>query len=372
MNEHSRPGLGLFELLGRHWQRPAGITAVRFSPDLSVVAFAASDGSIALAPVAEAEPPENRIRISSDLGQMRILPRSKPPAPLSSVGVQSGSPAPLVPHVAASFLVGMDRGEVRRLSGQGELGDTLFTAAGAVTALDHRGTLAGLTAASDGRHLYVARGREAVAQTRFEEDDAISVIAISPDARQIAALFGRGLAVWTLEGASLSLRVTALPAAPISLCWNEGGSHVACGLATGGFSLVGAARGSTHTVMNFPAPVRSLSWSNPTNALIASGAYRIAAWLLQDGMAGETISTGRPGLVPVDAVAAHPRRGLVAAGYADGRIVVAQLRALDELVVRVSGPPVTVLVWSEDGRHLAIGDSEGGASIVTFPPQIFK
>ncbi|CAM5769735.1 hypothetical protein LMIY3S_02937 [Labrys miyagiensis] len=372
MNEHSRPGLGLFELLGRTWQRPAAITDIRFSPDLSTVAFAAADGSVALGPVAEAETPESRIRISGDLGQMRILPRSKPPMPLIGTAGQSGGAVPLAPYVAASFIIGTEAGEVKRLSAQGEAGDTLFNVGGRVISLDHRGTLAGLTVATDGEHLYVARGREAVAKSRFEDGDAIDALAISPDSTHIAGLCGQELAIWTLEGASFALRVTALPAPPISLCWNESGSHVACGLATGGFSLIGAARGSTHTVMNFPKPVGSLSWSVPVNALIASGAYRIAAWLLQDGMAGEAIATGRPGLVAVDVVAAHPRRDLVAAAYANGQIVVAQLRSEDELVVRVAGAPVTALAWTGDGRHLAVGDSEGSAALLTFPPQLFK
>jgi WD40 repeat protein len=71
-------------------------------------------------------------------------------------------------------------------------------------------------------------------------------------------------------------------------------------------------------------------------------------------------------------VAAHPEKKLIAAGYANGRITIAQIGARDELVVRPLGSAVTALAWSGDGRHLAIGAVDGTAAIVTFPAQMFK
>jgi len=76
--------------------------------------------------------------------------------------------------------------------------------------------------------------------------------------------------------------------------------------------------------------------------------------------------------VLVDAVAAHPKKALVAAGYANGQIVIAGIGARDEMLVRSSGGVVTALAWSADGNHLALGDASGTAAIVTFPHQMFK
>jgi hypothetical protein len=376
MNQQSRHNPTIFELLGRGWQRPAAIANVRFNADDTAVAFASADGTIALAPVAEPEPPESRIRISSDLGQMRILPRSKPPLPLIATPAQGEGSLPLVPYQKSDFLYGSTTGSVTPLTPQGEAGEVLFTLQGPVLALDHSRSGA-VTAASAGDRLYLARRPGEVQSYASEGGSPIKAIAFSPGGGQVAGLLPDGLAIWSLEREAVSLQVIALPSSPISLGWSGIGDRIACGLEAGGFSLVELASGRTSTILDFPAPVRTVAWSEAAQALVASGAFRIAAWSMQPAQADTphtsgALVTGHAGLVLVDTVAAHPTKDLVAAGYASGRIVVARLGMRDELTVRLAGGSVTALAWSSDGHHLAIGDIDGNASIVTFPPQIFK
>lgn len=71
-------------------------------------------------------------------------------------------------------------------------------------------------------------------------------------------------------------------------------------------------------------------------------------------------------------MAAHPARGLVAAGLANGQVLIAEIGGRDELLLRQGGEAVTALAFSPDGRHLAIGDAGGTLAIATFPPQLFK
>jgi len=73
----------------------------------------------------------------------------------------------------------------------------------------------------------------------------------------------------------------------------------------------------------------------------------------------------------VELVAAHPARKLVAAAYGNGQIVIAQPGARDELALKIAGPTPTTLVWSSDGKMLAIADS-GAVSLVTLPDALFK
>ncbi|MEI9405817.1 hypothetical protein [Mesorhizobium argentiipisi] len=82
MNQQTMQNLTLFDLLARSWRRPSAIADLCFSADGLTVAFTSVDGTVAIAAVADQEPPESRIRVSGDLGQTTIRPREKPPVPL--------------------------------------------------------------------------------------------------------------------------------------------------------------------------------------------------------------------------------------------------------------------------------------------------
>jgi WD40 repeat protein len=90
------------------------------------------------------------------------------------------------------------------------------------------------------------------------------------------------------------------------------------------------------------------------------------------GDSAGALLTGRAGFLAVDRVATHPTRNLVAAGYANGRLVVSPVGSPAELLLRQSGGALNALAWSANGQHLAIGDADGNVAIITFPTQLFK
>ncbi|MBP0582838.1 hypothetical protein J8I29_26160 [Labrys sp. LIt4] len=370
MNQQSRQNPTLFDLLGRCWQRPAPIAGVSFDRQGSSVAFAALDGTLALAPVAEAEGPESRIRVSGDLGQMRILPRARPPAPLTAVSVQEGRAPLVVAFRESGFLVGTDDGTVRRISAQGERGEDFFRLGRSVRALDHAAQ-SGMTALSDGDDLCVLDQKANLVGRLPAALPDTTALKFSPDGRYLAGVSGESLVILALHEELSVQRVVTLPSPAAGLHWNGQSDRIACGLEIGGLSIVDVPRGRTDTILDFPAPVRGVAWG-AAGQLVASGAYRIAAWGTSGDAGSQALLTGHTGLILVEAVASHPTRNLVAAGYADGRIVVARIGGRDELFVRPFGGTVTALAWSADGRHLAIGDADGHAALVTFPPQLFK
>jgi WD40 repeat protein len=372
VNQQSMQNLTLFDLLARSWQRPSAVTGLRFSADGSAVAFACADGTIAIAAIADHEPPDSRIRVSGDLGQTSIRPREKPPVPLIATASLGNAGVPLAAQPRSGFLVGSAGGDVLPLSCDGEIGEPLFKTDGPVAALD-RAAQAGIIAAGGERGCVLWRG---AGDTRtLELDTPLSALALSPDGRRLALGLGDGLSIRATQGSGAS-REVPLAARPISIGWGGDGGWLACGLETGGFALINLADGRTGIVPGFPAPVRTLCWSEPANALFASGAFRIAGWsMTSPPLGGETagaLETGRAGMVPIELVAAHPRKKLVAAGHANGRITVAQIGTREEIVVRPLGDALTALAWSGDGRHLAIGTADGTAAIVTFPDQMFK
>lgn len=375
MNQHAIQNLTLFDLLARSWRRPSAVADLRFSTDGSTVAFTCVDGTVAIAAVADQEPPESRIRVSGDLGQTTIRPREKLPAPLIATAALGDGDVPLASYLRSSFLVGTAAGEAVHLSADGNVMETLVKIDRPIVAIDHSDRPA-LTAVSNGQDIFLSRGGGDAVRLQHGTTSSTEAIAFSPDGRHLACGFDDGLSIWALEDGAAPMRDISLSARPVSMRWSGDGIWLACGLETGGFALVSLADGRADIVTGFPSPVRTMCWSQPANALFASGAFRIAGWSMTappvDGETSGALETGRAGLVPVETVAAHPAKKLIAAGYANGRITIAQIGARDELLVRPLGSPVTALAWSGDGLHLAVGTVDGTAAIVTFPAQMFK
>lgn len=375
MNQQTMQNLTLFDLLARSWQRPSAIADLRFSADGSAVAFTCVDGTVAIAAVADHEPPEARIRVSNDLGQTTIRPREKPPVPLIATAAFGDGDVPLVADAHAGFLVGAASGDVLHLAAGGEAAEALLKIDGPIVAIDHCAK-AGKTAVSNGHDVFLSHGEGDAVRLERDATSSTDTLAFSPGGRRLACGLDEGLSVWAVEGDAALIRDVPLSARPVSIRWSKDGTWLACGLETGGFALVSLADGRADVVAGFPSPVRTVCWSQPAHALFASGAFRIAGWsMTAPPFGGETsgaLETGRSGLVLVEGVAAHPEKKLIAAGYANGRITIAQIGARDELVVRPLGGAVTALAWSGDGRHLAAGSVDGTAAIVTFPAQMFK
>lgn len=375
MNQQNIRNLTLFDLLARNWQCAASVDDLRFSSDGANVAFACADGTVALATISDPEPPETRIRMSADVGRATIQPRQKEPEPLvTTPRLHDGAP-PLAHLRGPDFLVGTSAGSVLHLGGDGQLTDTNVNVGAPIVAIDHA-VATGMTAATDGGGVFLSRGPGDLSTFSPADGSEIVAVAFSPAGRHLAVAGAGGLSIWTMDPGAAWLCEFGLPGRPVSLSWNGDGQWLACTLDCGGFLLVDLFNCRAGIVGDFPVPTRSASWSRPTDTLLASGAYRIAAWSMQtppfDGDNAGALVSGRAGLVVVDSVAAHPTKPLAAAGYANGQIVVAQIGGRDELLVKPSGGGVTVLAWSPDGRHLAAGTTDGAASIITFPPQIFK
>ncbi|RWA60100.1 WD40 repeat domain-containing protein [Mesorhizobium sp.] len=375
MNQHAIQNLTLFDLLARSWRRPSAVADLRFSADGSTVAFTGIDGTVALAAVADQEPPESRIRVSGDLGQTTIRPRQKAPAPLITTAALGEGDVPLANYLGSGFLVGTAAGEVVHLAADGTVMETLVKIDGPTVAIDYSPRTA-MTAVSNGQDIFLSRGGGDALRLRCGATPFTNALAFSPGGRRLACGLEHGLSIWMIEGDAIPIRDFAFPARPISIRWIGDGTWLACGLETGGFALVSMTDGRAEIVAGFPTPVRTVCWSQPENALFASGAFRIAGWsMTAPPLEGETsgaLETGRAGLVPVETVAAHPEKRLIAAGYANGRITIAQIGAPDELLVRPLGSAVTALAWSGDGRHLGVGAVNGTAAIITFPAQMFK
>ena len=78
--------------------RPAAIAGLAFNNDQSAVAFVGDDGSLAIAAMADPEPPVKRVRTSTENGRARIRPREKPVRPSVVVAPVDDRAPPIAAH----------------------------------------------------------------------------------------------------------------------------------------------------------------------------------------------------------------------------------------------------------------------------------
>lgn len=376
MNQANLRNLTLFDLLARHWEGLAPVEAIRFGADNGAVAFACADGTVAIATMTDAEPPEARIRVSGDLGQAAIRPREKTPAPVAVSTVLHERAPPLVAAGSGGFIVGTVDGTVLDLAGDATVKGARARIERPVAALDVSWA-SGVIAVADEVAVRLSQGPGDLSERLADGGDGeVVAVRFSHDGRHLAIARTESLSVATLDGSGDVPLAFGLLGRPISLEWSDDGQWLACTLGTGGFVLVDLATGRTGTVTGFPGPTRDASWSRPAAALVASGAFRVAAWSMNapplDGDMSGALVSGRAGLVAVEAVAAHPLKPLAAAGYANGQILLTQIGGREELLIKPSGGAVFALGWSADGHHMAAGTADGTISITTFPAQMFK
>jgi WD40 repeat protein len=366
MNQQTIPNVTLFDLLARNWQRPAPVRQLCFNEDDTILAIGSADGAVALARIGDNEPPESRIAV--DNGQTTISPRQGNPSPLISTRIQEG--AALSAYRDGTFLVSTRSGELLHVTLSGEIAGKVLSDRTPITAFAHSHA-ADLTAVVVRRRLRLQSG-EAQSTREVDLGELAAVLAsISDDGGLIALAGPDRLSIRRIEDDSGPLWETGLSSPPLSFEWSADGRWLGCGLQTGGLCLLDAKTGESIVFGDFPGPVGTVDWSEAANTVVASGAYRIAGWSVTAAPA-KALATGRAGFVMVEAVAVHPAKALVAAGYANGRIAVAEIGSPEELTIRDIGGPVTALQWSASGRYLAAGDASGNAAIITFPNEIFK
>lgn len=360
----TREAPSILDLIARNWTVDGPVSDIVFSRSENSVAFV-GQGRLSIAPLSDPERPETRIRTASDTGRQTILPREKPVRALTEV---SGTTGPVVPLGEVSFLTGGRTGGVLSVTPRGQKTPhpaLLHEPLGALACCRTSGRIA--IASGD-------RVTSPMADLLDEPDwiefgEAITSLEFSPDGTRLAV--GHTAGVSFLERGGIVGGV-ALDTPPSLLSFSLDGALLACGLEEPGFALIDPKDLSGELVQDYPTEVRSFGWCRASNALATSGAFRTVAWELADSGLGDALEAGRNGLVIVERVAASPDRPIIATGYANGLLCLAKIGRGDEIVLRNSGAPISALAWSSDGAHLAFGDTDGTASLISFPSNFFK
>ena len=363
-----RAHLQLFDLIARDWMLASPAMGVTFNTDNSAVAFACANGAVYLAATADKESSNSRVRRAVDTARVTIAPRNKSHPALKTADYTEGRSSAVVPHGAKNFAFAKANGRINTLTPGGIAVHLPAKAASGISAV---------AATPDGATLAYACG-DRVYLTASNADEkqhlvvpaGIGGLAFSPDGKTLAVAHACGVSLWPVadvENVAISIPIAGQPT---SVIWRDDCAWLAVCLQSDGFCAINLTNTEAFAHGRFPAPVRSLAFGGPTNTIVAAGAFRIAAWALDDQ---SDVVSAKAGLVLINAVATCPSRNLVAVGYANGLLSLAEIGRPSEILLREdTGAGIAAMAWSSDGKFLAVAGSDGSAALVDFPDSMFK
>jgi WD40 repeat protein len=322
------------------------VVAARFSRDNRTAGFALGDGTVRLAPL-------------------------RPPGDWTSATVHDGAVLDFAPDPAGDgFISGGDDGKLRRIGAGGSVSDT---ADFGMKWVEHVATYPldkgkGLIAASAGKlvRLFDQEGR---LLKELTHPSTVTGLVFDGKGKRIGASHYNGASLWF---------VAAKTDTPRKLEWK--GSHTGILIHPEGEAVVTAMQenalhgwklpeGQHMRMSGYPAKTESLSFTRNGKWLATSGADTVVLWPFFGGgpMGKSPVELAGGDGVLCTRVACNPKNEVVAAGFADGLVVVADIDSARILpVVPPEHGPISALAWSADGTQLAAGSETGFAAVIDF------
>jgi WD40 repeat protein len=331
----------LLETRGRSRDLGPFIVAARFSRDGTLAGFALGDGSV---------------------GVLRGEAWTQVPVHDGAILAMEADPA------GQGFVSGGDDGQVRRLDAEGS---ATGIASFGMKWVEHVATHAldrgkGLIAASAGKiiRLFDETGRQ---MKELAHPSTVTGLVFDGKGKRIGASHYNGATLWF---------VAAKTGTPRKLEWK--GSHTGIIIHPEGEAVVTAMQenalhgwklpdGQHMRMSGYPAKTQSLSFTRNGKWMASSGADSMVLWPFFGGgpMGKAPVElAGGDGII-CNQVACHPREDIVAGGFADGLVVIADINSSRVIPVAPPGHgPVSTLAWSPDGTRLALGTEDGFAALV--------
>lgn len=210
-----------------------------------------------------------------------------------------------------------------------------------------------------------ASGKEIGRST--DHPSTVSGLAFNPKGKRLAASHYNGVTLWW---------TASLGGTPMRYKWR--GSHIGVSWSPDGKFLMTATQenelhgwrlsdGNDMRMSGYASKVRSLAWIAKPPYLVTAGSESVTAWSFAGGgpMGKNAFEFGkRPGYL-VTFVSAHPKRPLVAFGYDDGEVRVAEVPGTRMVIVRETNEEkVTNIAWSPDGTVIGVGTAEGAVALI--------
>ncbi|MCE2576198.1 WD40 repeat domain-containing protein [Komagataeibacter sp. FNDCR2] len=344
MNDAMSPSL--LERRGAMRQLEGQVTGCAIARDSQQVAFATGEGDVVVASRA-------------DWGRSDAW---------NVTTVHDGAILAIAPDAAETgFLTGGDDNALRRVGADGSVAGLVSGRRWIEHITTWAGDRGGVIAFASGKQVEL---RDATGHTTLKVLDhpsTVSGIVFDAKGKRIAASHYNGASMWFVQAKVDTVR---------PLEWK--GSHIGIAIHPAGEALVTSMQeselhgwrlsdGHNMRMSGYPSKVQSMAFTRNGKWLVTSGADTIVMWPFFGGgpMGKPPVEAGGiPGVI-CTRIACHPVHDIVAAGFADGSVLMADTAAQRILpVCTAGGGPVSALAFSPDGCALAFGTEDGRAAVV--------
>lgn len=223
----------------------------------------------------------------------------------------------------------------------------------------------GAIAWSAGKTAFVQTGKRELRS--FDAASTVGGLAFAPRGFRLAVAHYNGVSLWFPNAAKTK---------PDLLTWK--GSHLSVSFSPDGKFLVTTmqepmlhgwriADARNMRMSGYAARIRSMAWTADGDYLATGGSDQLILWPFhgKDGPMGKEPKLLSPHSSRLGMVACHPKQDVVAAGFADGMVLLVRIADAAEILVKKPGAaPVSAMAFSGDGKTFAFGCEDGEAGIV--------
>ena len=282
--------------------------------------------------------------------------------------VHDGAVLALAPDAAVSgFVSGGDDGAFRRLTPDGAITDIHLARRSWVEHVTtHFDGKVAILACSVRKSVHLFDGHGAQLKT-VEHPSTVAGIAFDSKGKRLAAAHYNGASLWFV-GAKVD--------SPRRLEWK--GSHTGVAFHPDGVALVTTMQenalhgwrlddGQNMRMSGYPAKTDSICFSRSGKWLATSGADAVVLWPFFGGgpMGKPPLELAGGAGVLCSQVACHPAQDVVAAGFQDGMVILADIGSRRVLpAAPAQHGPISALAWSPNGSWLAYGTETGHAGLL--------
>lgn len=343
----------LLDALGARWRVGVRAESAAWDAAGTYAGFALGDGSLALAPATWDGGPALRARQG---GGAELIPATTAAPPVARVPVHRNRCLSVAADPAGGFLTGGADGRIARVQTNGafEVIAHLDSAATHLTA-----GAGGWRVVANGQTIQRLGGEAA----KIDLPAPVASLALEPSGARLAIGHATGVALWAGGAAP---RMLPDAAGSTAVAWSRSGTWLTS-LTTNGTLQTWRATDLTQASAASPENVAVLA---PMDGGFAVGiAGRVLFW-----RAGQAqVACGVTNQSSVTRICCHPAKPVIAAGYANGAVVLCQPASTGLVFIRGPGEgSVTALAFSAAGDRLAIGTAEGEIAILMLPDIFFR